>query len=368
MPPHSNAFADLQNEFRSVPMETIIPFGAWIKEKPWNVVWAKWFLVYALFPFVLPILLNLVENPEVDLATLMKHIGWAYASFFAVLWLMVIYLCMRPGRLEYRLLGSVAAFTALAGIPLVLLLQNMPPFSFLYAGTNTENILFHLIGFIFGVGVLEEGCKALPVYLMVFRTRREYPPLMFAFVGAVSGLAFGVVEAGSYTVQNVAQLHGRASIPAFLITEFLRLITLPLLHACWSAMSSYFMGLAFLNQRSSRALFVIGLAIPITLHGLYDTFANISSYLGFGIALLSILLFVAYVQTGNMISRRLQDQFRAPYPDMGAMPTYSYPTPYAAPPQNPSGPNTQPAEYYQDLPAPPPPPVNPPANRTHYDL
>src|SRR5579871_3209464 len=313
--PRPGAFAELQEEFRSVPLETILPFGAWIREKPWNVAWAKWFLVYALFPFALPFLLGIIESSDTNLGTLIKHIGWAYATFFAVLWLMVIYLCMRPGRLDYRLLASVAAFTALAGIPLVLFLQIVPPFNLLYATTQTQNLLFNLVGFIFGVGILEEGCKALPVYLMVFRTQREYPPLMYAFVGAVSGLAFGVVEAGRYTVQITAQTHSIRDIPLFLLTIFLRLITLPLLHACWSATSSYFMGLAYLARRSSRALVVIGLAIPVVLHGLYDTFAGTLPIVDIGIALLSLLLFVAYVQTGNMISRRLLDQSRVPYPD-----------------------------------------------------
>jgi RsiW-degrading membrane proteinase PrsW (M82 family) len=304
----NNAFSDLQAEFRSVPMETIIPFGAWLREKPWNVVWAKWFLVYALFPFVLPLVIMFIDGSHSSLATIIKHIGWAYATFFAVLWLLVLYLCMKPGRLEYRLLASTAGFTAIAGITLVLLLQRVPPFNLLYQSSEQPNILLSLIGNIFGVGLLEECCKALPVYLMVFRTKREYPPLMYAYVGAVSGLAFGVVEAGHYTVKVTGQIQTLASIPIFLLTIFLRLITLPLLHACWSATSCYFMGLAYLNQRTTRALFFIGLGIPVLLHGLYDTFADISELVDIVLVLISLLLFIAYVQTGNMISRRLTGQ------------------------------------------------------------
>src|SRR5712692_972503 len=111
----------LRKEFRQVRLDKVIPLASWIKDKPWNVLWVRWFLLYALVPFVL---LNLLHSHAIDF----KDLTWAFGLYFALTWLIVLHFCMRPEKLDIVLLGQVGLFTAVVGIILVLFGQTLPVF------------------------------------------------------------------------------------------------------------------------------------------------------------------------------------------------------------------------------------------------
>lgn len=286
-------------------VDTVLPLGVWLKDKPWNQFWVRWFLAYALLPLALVQFIN-------DQTNNIAFGSWFFGLYFAILWLMVLYASMSPGKPDIRLLGQVALFTAFVGVVIVLILQRFPPFSLLYAGTQFEGemaLIPRLMGFILGVGVVEEGVKALPVYLFCYRRNYDASPLMYSFIGAVSGLAFGVAEAVNYSYLYANGLmHGRFGLGAYIIAQFLRLISLPLLHACWSAIIGYFIGLAHLHRGPARSLMAFGILIAATLHGLYDTLSG--SWLGLGVAALSLIVFISYVRTSSLISSQIHHQFQ----------------------------------------------------------
>ena len=85
------------------------------------------------------------------------------------------------------------------GIPLLLFIQKVPPFSLLYGATKLPNILGQLVGFVLGVGLLEEICKGIPVYLFLFKQGKLTEPLPPAFYGAMSGLGFAIAEGAHYS-------------------------------------------------------------------------------------------------------------------------------------------------------------------------
>jgi RsiW-degrading membrane proteinase PrsW (M82 family) len=285
-------------------IDTVLPLAVWLKDKPWNHVWVRWFLAYALLPLALVQFINEQTNN-------IAFGAWFFGLYFAILWLMVLYTSMNPGKPDIKLLGQVALFTAFAGVIIVLILQRCPPFNLLYAGTQIEGELGfipRLLGFVLGVGVVEEGTKALPVYLFAYRRNRDFSPLMYAFIGAVSGLAFGVAEAVNYSYLYASGLvHGQFGLGAYMIAQFLRLISLPLLHASWSAVVGYFIGLAHLHRGPSRTLVLFGIGIAATLHGLYDCLSE--SWLGVGVAALSLIIFISYVRTSALISQQLFHQY-----------------------------------------------------------
>ncbi len=132
---------------------------------------------------------------------------------------------------------------------------------------------------------------------------------MYSFIGAVSGLAFGVAEAVNYSYLYANGLmYGRIGLGANMIAQSLRLTSLPLLHACWGAVVGYFIGLAYLHRGPVRSFMAYGIGIAATLHGLYDTLSG--SWLGLGIAALSLIVFVSYVRTSALISTRLAHQYQ----------------------------------------------------------
>jgi RsiW-degrading membrane proteinase PrsW (M82 family) len=254
-------------------------------------------MAFALFPLVLIISFG---NQDIELG----NAAWAFGVYFSLMWFIMLRFFMRPGRIAVSVLTKVSLFTVFIGIGLVLLLQGMPIVRGVYQNISSANLLLRWFSFTFGVGVLEEAVKALPVFLFVYKRNEDYPPITFAFAGVISGLAFGVAEAVSYSYLYAHSLvRGSFGLGSYIVIQLLRLITLPLLHACFSSIVGYFIGLASLHQTAPRALMLIGLAVAAVLHGAYNTFSN--GWLGVGVAALTLLVFVAYVRTGDQISEEI---------------------------------------------------------------
>src|SRR4029453_11357529 len=182
----------LKEEFRSVRLSSVIPLASWVNDQPWNLLWVRWFIFYALFPLAIAVIMGREGGT-------LQNAAWALGIYFAAVWLTVLNLFMKPERVRYELILQIWLFTVIAGIFLVLNLQKVPLIANLYDATKSTDLVGRLIGFICGVGLLEEGAKALPIYLFVYRKRPAPSPLTFAYLGAVSGLAFGVAEAVSYS-------------------------------------------------------------------------------------------------------------------------------------------------------------------------
>src|SRR6185295_15569536 len=66
---------------------------------------------------------------------------------------------------------------------------------------------------------------------------------------------------------------------AYFVSSVVRIVSLPLLHAVWTAIVGYFIGLSFAARRKTNAVILIGFLIAAVLHGLYDAF--LSQQLGF---------------------------------------------------------------------------------------
>jgi RsiW-degrading membrane proteinase PrsW (M82 family) len=286
----------LRAEFLQVRLDQVVPLGAWLRDQPWKLLWVRWFLVYALVPFAL----------ATGAETLgMESAAWGFGVYFALTWLIVLTLCMRPERVDYTLLGLVALFTVVIGITLVLFGQQLPLISQLYGAAQSDVVPVRLFGFVLGVGLMEEACKALPLLLFVYRKPHGYRPLTFAYIGVVSGVAFGVKEAVVYSHAYAAALQqmGIQALGGYVAVQILRLIGLPLLHGCWSGIAGYFIGLAHFHGAAPRALIVTGIALAAILHGCYNTFAG--GWLGLGMAGLTLLIFLSYVRSGDLISQQL---------------------------------------------------------------
>ncbi|MEI7701304.1 MAG: PrsW family glutamic-type intramembrane protease, partial [Planctomycetia bacterium] len=151
-----------------------------------------------------------------------------------------------------------------------------------------------------GVTMIEESAKLFPVLWMVRRLQgRAVSVNTVVFLGVLSGLAFGATEAIVYSYRYVESLVlSEMSAERYITTQILRFISLPLLHAVWCGISSYFLALSRISQQGYRVLIAVGLATSMILHGSYNTFAD--SWVGFGITILSLFLFVGYIRTGPM--------------------------------------------------------------------
>jgi protease PrsW len=280
-------------EVRALPLSTLFPVATWLRDKPWDLAWVRWFAFFAFYPLVM---LRLFQQ-RISLT----NAAWAFGLYFAAIWALIFYFCMRPPAIRVKVLLGTAGFTAFVGIGLLLIAQQLPVIRDFYGATESANFVGRVLGYVLGVGIMEEATKALPLWWRFVHKRVPTTPRECAFIGCVSGLAFGVAEAVSYSIRYaVQQYQGQLGYGDYLTIQFLRLITLPLLHALWAGTVGYFIGLAASMPDRSRALVAVGLTMMALVHGLYDTFSGTWASTALGV--LSLLVFVAYSRSADQIA------------------------------------------------------------------
>jgi RsiW-degrading membrane proteinase PrsW (M82 family) len=172
----------------------------------------------------------------------------------------------------------------------ILHLPAWPGIHLLYRLTESNFILFKLIGFVFGVGLLEEAAKAIPLLLIVYRAKEPYIPQSLVFYGLMSGIAFGVFEGVQYQMTVNMQLDYATAF----FMNVARLTSLPFLHAVWAGMAGYFIAFANLYPKYRLSLYALAICIPAVIHGLYDTLGW--SLLGLFLTLMSVVLLMGYLK------------------------------------------------------------------------
>jgi protease PrsW len=86
------------------------------------------------------------------------------------------------------------------------------------------------------------------------------------------------------------------------------MISLPLLHALWTGVVGYFIGLTARFPRNQAAILTVGIGSMALIHGTYNTFSN--TWFAFGLCVLSLLLFVMYMRSAEKITEQLESQPR----------------------------------------------------------
>lgn len=283
-------------EMKLIGFGNLLPYKDWLADKPWKLFWVRWFLGIALFPLFLTFLAataNLSFN----------SIAFLFGLYFALMWAAVLYFMLTP-RLELVRILQVSMFTIVVGITVDLIVQQLPIVSSLYSATESTSIVGRLIGFVGGVGLLEETVKILPVWWIYIHRKEEDSLSTIVFLGCISGFAFGVAEAANYSISYALGLkYGRIGFSDYLVAQMTRMITLPLLHAVWSGIFAYFVSLASVNRRVGKGLLLSGLLIAAGLHGFYDALSD--SLIGIAVAVVSMLVFVAYYRSGQALQAKI---------------------------------------------------------------
>ncbi len=291
---------NLIDDFKSLPFDVLFPLKRWLGDQPWKMRWVQALLFFALFPLSLTHLWGI--DAEIHEA------AWAIGLYFALLWGYVLWLLVQPGTLKRRNIVIPTVFTAVVGVLLVLGIQQLPFVSLLYSATEWSFSPARLVGFVAGVGLLEEAVKLLPIFWLAVKLREIHTPREAAFYAGLSGLAFGVAEAVAYSINytdlnTVGMAYGVVGSGNYVIMEFLRLITLPFLHCVFTGIAGYYLGLSLLAPQRRTALLLLGLGVAALIHGLYDFLAG--SWLGIVMGATSILMFVAYLRSAEHITEHI---------------------------------------------------------------
>ncbi|BAT51907.1 hypothetical protein NOS3756_08380 [Nostoc sp. NIES-3756] len=282
---------------RTFKFASVVPYKDVFSSELYSSNTVKLLLFFGLFPLII----GLVANPAN-----LEQTAWLLGIYYASIWGVVLYNLIKPAWFSWRETLKCVFFTAIVGIPLLLLIQRFPLFQLLYAAAESNlGIIPQLIGFILGVGVLEEICKALPVYLFLLRPRKLNEPLTGAFYGAMSGLGFAIAEGSSYSILYAFNLvRGQSGFGSYILANTIRFVSLPLFHAILAGIVGYFLGLAAINRSRQLPIMFIGVALAAVLHGSYNTFSD--GALGLVIIGFTILLFVAYLRRSQQMVAEMQ--------------------------------------------------------------
>jgi RsiW-degrading membrane proteinase PrsW (M82 family) len=279
-----------------------------------------------------------------------RDIAWIFAVYFAVAWLLLLGVIVRPQHVSRAMLAAIAVVGVVTQAPTAIFLETK-----LHAGTSS------LLD-IFTIGVPEELAKAIPIVVVAWIWRQYWhtqTPRDYLFLGAVSGLVFGAAEAVHYFTDVLGSLSGTVNgldLQTLTIQYIWRFLTDPIDHACWAGITGYFIGLAITSHHRKYWIGLIGIGIAAVLHGLND-WNPINSHLAWVlITLISVLLFLGYARAGAWLPEQAMaapDGMAVP----GGLAVPAGQAHAAAPPAPPRPPVTG-DEWWQHVPAaaPPPPP------------
>ncbi len=321
---------------------------------------SDWFRHHALRSFPVLLFLTLLCVPSIALVILDIHLSgstftvaaWIFAAYFAVAWLLLLGVIVRPDYVTRPMLAVVVVIALVTQVPLAIVLENA-----LHSSDTT-------LGFsIATVGVPEELVKAFPVLAVALLFRgRVLMPRDYLFLGAVSGLAFGASEVVHYfTTNSAADFYQtvQSAIPAirqliasghseptsvfsvligpvwyFIVSFVWRFLTDPITHACWAGVTGYFIGLSA-TRRHSWLVACFGLAIAAILHGLND-WGRVNGHPAWIlIVIISGVVFLGYARVGartdHQFTEALPPVFSTHHPAADQAPTPADGEPTLAP-------------------------------------
>ena len=338
---------DSARQSPSYSFSHLVPVRHWARDpalRSWPVL-----LLVALV-CVPPIALVMLNHPT---PATVRDIAWIFAVYFAVAWLLLLGVIVRPQHVSRAMLAAIAVVGVVTQAPTAIFLETQ-----LHAGTSS------LLD-IFTIGLPEELAKAIPIVVVAWIWRRYWhtqTPRDYLFLGAVSGLVFGAAEVVHYFTDVLGSISGHATglnLQTLTIQYIWRFLTDPIDHACWAGITGYFIGLAITSQHREYWIGLIGIGIAAVLHGLNDWNPINSHPAWVLITLISVLLFLGYARAGAWLPEQAMaapDGMAVPAGQAQAGPRAA-PAPWAAapPPARPRAPATR-DEWWQHVPVASPPP------------
>ncbi len=285
--PHVRDSGTLRQQLRAIGSEFIFP-----REDMTRHSWMqdKHLLVLAVVGLSLSVLMLLPVGGYL--------VFYAVSLYFAVIWGLFFYYLFRTRQVNVRTTVSVFFLTQLA---VFIIFSGLNRLNFFYMFTEMS-FPINIVGFTLGVGLTEEFVKMLPLLYLVRRTKEPLLPQTLVYYGLMSGIAFGVFEG----VQYQTTVNTQADYTTAFLLNIARLTSMPFLHALWGGICGYFVGFANLYPRYRKSLYVLALAIPAVLHGLYDSLASVAYLLSLAVAFGSVLALMTYLSKSNHFRERLR--------------------------------------------------------------
>lgn len=291
MKPQIADSGNVMDQIRNIGQDLIFPMET-LKNKTW--MQDKRLLMLAAIG-LLPSLLMLIELRG-------KILFYLISLYFSGIWGAFFYYFFKTSQVTLKTTLSVFFLTQ-TFVFVIWDLMGLPSLNPFYALTDSFFPLT-LVGFVLGVGLTEEFGKALPLHILEYKAHEPLIPQTVVFYGLISGIAFGVYEGVQYQTGLNAQL----SYDQSFFMNIARLTILPFIHAIWCAIGAYFISFAHLYPKYRKSLYVLSLAVPAILHGLYDTMCGVpmGTIIVLPIMMLSVIMLMTYLKQSSNYQTKLR--------------------------------------------------------------
>lgn len=224
---------------------------------------------------------------------------YSISLYFSVIWGLFFYYFFKTKQVKLKTALLIFFLTqAVVFVVFGLGLNFINPFYFIGEDTG---FLMRIVFYLFAVGITEEMVKAVPLWIVLARSKEPLIPQTLVFYGLMSGIAFGVFEGVEYQMTVNAELDYTSSF----FLNIARLTSLPFLHAVWCGIAGYFSAFAMLYPKYRKSLYFLAIAVPAVLHGLYDSLGG--GFIGVLISFVGVVLLMTYLKKGVNYQSKLRN-------------------------------------------------------------
>ena len=278
--------SNIIKEFKSLNYSYLIPLKKIFDAKLLRKKAVQWIMFFGLLPLIYAWIVRIYQLDFTEVV-------WMIEIYFCLFWALYFHSIIQPTKKVWKQGIGYAVFTAAIGIPVLLSIQSFPVISDLYGNLSSRNLFSQLTGFVFGVGILEETTKALPLIIFGLRKNKINGVRDGMFLGFLSGLGFAASEGVTYTVRATADAVNYGSVTDQVLTFMDRVMSGPLQHSAWAGVTGWFIAVAAQRKGKRWPIVVVGISFMAIMHGLYDTFSD--GIIGIILAGISFLIFMGYL-------------------------------------------------------------------------
>ncbi len=258
-----------------------------------------------LMPLILMLHLHTTRNLGVAI--------WGVALYSSLIWALFFYITFSPTGIHLSRALLTFAGSAVFSISLVALARWVIPVQWVMLWIGAPSMATRWAGHLVGVAVVEELAKLFPLY---FLWPARLRPSAMMFYGLLSGLGFGIYEGVAYQSSYNLQVSFPDGVPThegagvYYMLNILRITSLPFLHAMWTGIAGYFIGLATQFPRRPGGLILAAVIVPSILHSTYNTFST--SLAGVIVAFVTVLALNLYLFKGQDFERVFENPVPRP--------------------------------------------------------
>jgi RsiW-degrading membrane proteinase PrsW (M82 family)/uncharacterized RDD family membrane protein YckC len=235
---------------------------------------------------------------------------WLLGVYVSCMWLMTFFQTFKTNEIKPFFAWKTYFFSLFLSISILKVIYSTAGINTFEINTDSSFLMFSFFKTFFLVAVPEELTKLIITLFAIHFSSLAFKNLKsFLLIGMISGLGFGIYEGVMYQI-NVNPYS--SSLRGYYILNFLRLTSLPFIHAVWSGISAIGFYNSIQNKLNSRTWLVISILIPSTLHALYNVSSDTLLAVVFGCVSTAILVVLQRISNGSLTDEDVQKNISGP--------------------------------------------------------